>query len=515
MNEVVPVFNVTVPPIVAIPVTVNAPAAPVKLLAAPIVVKLPPNTVMAQEKMGGNIVEEITPDDVDIPPTIIEEINPLQLILPKPSPTPSPLVFIPGVGSAPSPSPSPSPSPDADITAPQTTITSTSTASVATTTMSFIFTSSESGSTFECDIDNATSTCVSPKEYTNLSEGSHVFKISAIDAAGNQDATPAERSWSISLSAPSLSNISSAPTRNSVVISWNSNKAGIFQVEYGTSTSYGFLSATTSASTLTLSSLAPATAYHYRLLAEDDLSNATTTSDYNFETSGLAENVVISEIKIGNVGEADDEWIELYNPTNADIDLKSLPLKLHIRNSVGTDNSKIINFTRSVIPAKGFFLLASATNYTGGVPADATYSTSGIKLVSSGGIYISMSAASSTNVIDQVGWGSQPFDGYENTAFTDNPSTIQSLERKAFSNSTSSAMVNGIHQWLGNGYDSDNNSQDFVLQGTPNPQNSLMLSEPRSSLPNLMTASSWPTWQKDLVRTGQTSAVSLATSTMV
>ncbi len=42
-----------------------------------------------------------------------------------------------------------------------------------------------------------------------------------------------------------------------------------------------------------------------------------------------------------------------------------------------------------------------------------------------------------------------------------------------------------------------------------------MLTEPLTSLPNLMTASAWPTWQKDLARTGQTSAVSLATSTMV
>ncbi|MDP2696017.1 MAG: PQQ-binding-like beta-propeller repeat protein, partial [bacterium] len=260
--------------------------------------------------------------------------------------------------------------------------------------------------------------------------------------------------------------------------------------------------------------------YHFKILAQDSLANATTTGDNTFTTTAQAENVVISEIKIGNVGEADDEWIELYNPTNADIDLESLPLKLHIRNSVGTESNKIINFTHSVIPAKGFFLLASATNYTGGVPADATYSTSGIKLVSDGGIYISMSAASSTNIIDQAGWGSQPVGGYEVAPFAPSPCVstsvicVNSLERKAFSNSTSSAMVNGIHQWQGNGYDSDNNSQDFVLQNNPNPQNSLMLTEPRSSLPNLMTASAWPTWQKDLARTGLSSATSLATSTM-
>jgi len=482
-----------------------------------IIVKLPANTVMAQEKTGGDIIiKEITPDDADIPSAIVEEVNPSQLTLPKPSPTPSasPLVSLPGSGSA--PTPSPSPDSGADTTAPETSITSAPAATVATTTAVFIFTSSESSSTFGCQLDGAaTSSCSSPQEYNNLSEVNHNFKVSATDAAGNQDLTPAEHSWVVDLTAPQLSNIASTTSRTAASISWTASETGIFQIAYGTSTDYDLTSATTSASNLTLTVLLPNTEYHFKILAQDSLANATTTGDNIFTTTAQAENVIISEIKIGNVGEADDEWIELYNPTNADIDLESLPLKLHIRNSVGTDNNKIINFTRSVIPAKGFFLLASATNYTGGVPADATYSTSGIKLVSNGGIYISMSAASSTNVIDQVGWGSQPFDGYENTAFTDNPSSVQSLERKANATSSKELLVNGVHQWLGNGYDSDNNSQDFVLQTSPNPQNSLMLTEPLTSLPNLMTASAWPTWQKDLARTGQTSAVSLATSTMV
>ena len=38
--------------------------------------------------------------------------------------------------------------------------------------------------------------------YSSLVEGSHTFEVKATDAAGNTDATPATRSWTVDTSAP-------------------------------------------------------------------------------------------------------------------------------------------------------------------------------------------------------------------------------------------------------------------------------------------------------------------------
>lgn len=64
---------------------------------------------------------------------------------------------------------------------------------------SFTFRSTETGGTFECSIDGlALSACTSPKTYTGMSDGSHTFRVRAIDQAGNADASPAEFTWSVS-----------------------------------------------------------------------------------------------------------------------------------------------------------------------------------------------------------------------------------------------------------------------------------------------------------------------------
>ena len=65
-------------------------------------------------------------------------------------------------------------------------------------TAKFRFTSNEPGSTFQCKLDKRKfKSCSSPKKYKKLSDGKHKFKVRAVDAAGNVDATPAKKKFKI------------------------------------------------------------------------------------------------------------------------------------------------------------------------------------------------------------------------------------------------------------------------------------------------------------------------------
>ena len=88
--------------------------------------------------------------------------------------------------------------PPPDTTPPNTTINSGPSGTVSSTSASFTFSSSEAGSTFECKLDSgAYASCTSPKNYSNLSRGSHAFSVRAKDGAGNVDPTPATRTWKV------------------------------------------------------------------------------------------------------------------------------------------------------------------------------------------------------------------------------------------------------------------------------------------------------------------------------
>jgi len=92
-----------------------------------------------------------------------------------------------------------------DTMAPDTTITSGPAVITNVNTAGFTFSSTELGSTFECQLDNgAFSACASPMSYTNLMDGAHTFMVKATDVANNSDPTPAAYTWTVDTIAPSV-----------------------------------------------------------------------------------------------------------------------------------------------------------------------------------------------------------------------------------------------------------------------------------------------------------------------
>jgi hypothetical protein len=86
--------------------------------------------------------------------------------------------------------------------APETTIVS-SPSPVTDASAGFDFVASKPDTTFECSRDGAPfQRCWAPTEYRNLGAGSHTFRVRAIDASGNADLTPAQRSWTVDTTAP-------------------------------------------------------------------------------------------------------------------------------------------------------------------------------------------------------------------------------------------------------------------------------------------------------------------------
>ncbi len=193
----------------------------------------------------------------------------------------------------------------------------------------------------------------------------------------------------------------------------------------------------------------------------------------------------ISEVRAGDAANTANEFIELYNSGDTAINLQDLPLNLFIFNQAGGAGLKTLTYYKKVIPAHGFFLIASQTNYSGSVPADAVYTTlSGNTLAANTGLSIATSSTVSlatSTAIDRVGWGTEAVancEGTCTTGATDLTENSSVLERVAIgypsATSTASGMAaGGTDSSKGNSYDANNNKEDFVLQSVAVPQNSL------------------------------------------
>ena len=82
---------------------------------------------------------------------------------------------------------------------------------------------------FECKLDAANfAACSTPVAFSGLAEGSHTFAVRAVDVAGNIDASPATRTWTVDTSVPNTT-ITSGPSVTSsrdVVFAFSASETG-------------------------------------------------------------------------------------------------------------------------------------------------------------------------------------------------------------------------------------------------------------------------------------------------
>ena len=106
--------------------------------------------------------------------------------------------------------------------------------------MSFTFSGNDRGlenngvgiKQIECSIDNSNFTaCVSPIEYSNLTEGVHRLEVVSEDKVGNKGSIPSSFNWTIDTKAPSTSIFSATDGNNNLMApgSNTSSSTAIFE----------------------------------------------------------------------------------------------------------------------------------------------------------------------------------------------------------------------------------------------------------------------------------------------
>jgi hypothetical protein len=183
------------------------------------------------------------------------------------------------------------------------------------------------------------------------------------------------------------------------------------------------------------------------------------------QNNNLHYKILISEILI-NGSHYLDEYLELYNPNDIEINLTNW--KLVKINKNGNSQTLIGLRTKNTFENKkikpySYLLIANEkSNYVS--LADLVYAES-YNLAKDNSVLL---IDANDNIVDTIGWGSAI--KYEGSPFSTNPENGFSLIRKATLNSDSQS-INTTENNLGNALDTDNNNFDFLITN-PDPQNS-------------------------------------------
>lgn len=201
-----------------------------------------------------------------------------------------------------------------------------------------------------------------------------------------------------------------------------------------------------------------------------------------------ADHLVISEVYGGGGNSGAryaNDFIELYNPTADTVSVNGWSVQYANGSGSFTPGNRTV--LAGAVPGYGFFLIEEAAGLGGSEVLPAPDVTDSVRMAASSGKVALVSdtamitGPSGAAVVDFVGYGSaNEFEGGGPAASLSNTT---SAERKARSSSTSVSMTGGGPDSLsGNGFDSGDNSADFIVRPRQDPQNSLSLPENPSGL---------------------------------
>ena len=268
---------------------------------------------------------------------------------------------------------------------------------------------------------------------------------------------------------------SSGDDRGTIDLSWTSPGADQYIIKYATSSEITSLN--WALSTDIVGELAPSSAsitesfsvgglninevYYWAIKSIDEAGNISDLSNVDSATpSALADYVIINEVQLGS-----NEFIELYNPTDQAIDMTDwywsyFPYNYNWNNPYRNKSfSEALN--SPIIPAQGYYLigLSGYPESNGYVDADwQVYVSDQLSGIKDSIAIFSANPATTTpelakeGLIDAIGWGAVDYVIEGNSALA------------AISNKTLTRKING--------WDTNDNSNDFIESNWPTPQNS-------------------------------------------